>query len=96
MSLRSAVVIVVDRLGAAYLGPYGNTWLDTPALNALASRSLVCETVLAESPRLEDAYRSYWRDLRPAALADRGVSSALVTDEPLVAEHAPAENFEQR
>ncbi|HUE73558.1 MAG TPA: hypothetical protein VMP01_21960, partial [Pirellulaceae bacterium] len=60
MSLRSAVVIVVDRLGPAYLGPYGNTWLDTPAFNALASRSLVCETVLAQSPQLADAYRAYW------------------------------------
>ena len=91
MSLRSAIVIVVDRLGAAYLGPYGNTWLDTPAFNALASGSLVCETVLAESPILEETYRSYWESLR--ATFGGGVSTALVTDEPLIAEHSLAAGF---
>jgi arylsulfatase A-like enzyme len=60
MSLRSAVVIVVDRLGAGFLGPYGNTWLDTPAVNSLASRSLLVETVIADSPVLADACGSYW------------------------------------
>jgi len=60
MSLRSAVVVVVDRLGAGFLGPYGNTWLETPALNSLASQSLLVETVLADSPHLADIYRSYW------------------------------------
>jgi sulfatase-like protein len=60
MSLRSAVVIVVDRLGAGFLGPYGNTWLDTPAFNALACQSLLVETMLADSPHLADIYRSYW------------------------------------
>jgi arylsulfatase A-like enzyme len=104
MSLRSAVVIVVDRLGAGFLGPYGNTWLDTPALNSLASQSLLVETVLTDSPHRADVYRSYWTGrhaLAPAdapwtlaaALARRDVATVLVTDEPQVAEHPLAAEF---
>jgi arylsulfatase A-like enzyme len=59
----SAVVVVVDRLGAGFLGPYGNTWLDTPGFNALASQSFLFEHVLTDSPRLETIYRSYWQGL---------------------------------
>ena len=94
MSLRSAVVIVVDRLGAAYLGPYGNTWLETPTFNALASQSLVCETVLAQSPALDDVYRTYWGSLR--AIVGSGISAAFVTDDALLAEHPLSANFRHR
>lgn len=105
MSLRSAVVVVVDRLGAGFLGPYGNTWLDTPALNHLASRSLLCETVLADSPRLADVYRSYWTGrhvLAPLSgtlwtdeLTGNDVTTVLVTDEPAVAGNSLAKTFGQ-
>ena len=105
MSLRSAVVVVVDRWGAGFLGPQGNTWLDTPAMNRLAARSLLCETVLADSPRLEDALSAYCTGrhvLEPrakqslfAACSERGITSVLVTDETLVAEHPLAAAFQQ-
>jgi hypothetical protein len=58
--MRSAVVVVVDRLGAGFLGPYGNTWVDTPQFNRLASESLVCETALADSPDVKQACRAWW------------------------------------
>lgn len=99
MSLRSAVVIVVDRLGAGYLGPYGNTWLDTPGCNHFASRSLLAETLLADSPQLASAYRAYWTpgEKPPSALPDdlaaRNVATVLVTDEPQVAAHPLARSF---
>jgi arylsulfatase A-like enzyme len=93
MSLRSAVVVVVDRMGAAYLGPYGNTWLETPAFSSLASRALLAETFLADSPQLADAYRSYWPAALPADLATRGIRAVLVTDEPQVTAHPLAESF---
>lgn len=106
---RRAVVIVVDRLGAGFLGPYGNTWLDTPAFNQLAADSLLFENALTDSPRLESVYRSYWlgdHAIRTAAengehnllarLAAVGVSATLLTDEALVAEHPGAAAFEQK
>ena len=60
MSLRNAVIVVIDRLGAGFLGPYGATWLDTPALNRLASQSLLIEHPLSDSPELVQVYRSFW------------------------------------
>jgi hypothetical protein len=55
----SLIVLVIDRLGAAMLGPYGNTWIDTPNFNHLASASLLCENAIADSPDLRQAYRGY-------------------------------------
>ena len=40
ISPANAVVLVVDGLGAAMLGAYGNTWFETPNLDRLAARSL--------------------------------------------------------
>ena len=107
MPPRSAVVVVIDRWGAGFLGPYGNTWLDTRETNRLASRSLVCETVLANSPDLGPVYRSYLTgrhsielpradETSLAALAaGAGLSSVIVTDEPEVAGHPLAAGFGQ-
>lgn len=103
-----AVVVVIDRLGAGFLGPYGNTWLDTPHFNRLASQSLVCETVLADSPELPLAYRAWWTGrhalepasgTRPALPMEAGAAgrrSVLIADEPLVAELPDASGFDER
>ncbi len=93
---KSAIVLVIDRLGAGFLGPYGNTWLDTPQFNRLASRSLLCETALADSPDLALAYRAWWtgrhalepaidaRHELPRAARDAGLETRLFTDEDRV------------
>jgi arylsulfatase A-like enzyme len=105
---RSAIVLVIDRLGAGFLGPYGNTWLDTPQFNRLASQSLLCESVLADSPDLDLSYRAWWTGrhaletaltppfLLPEAARQAGLSTVLVTDEPLVAELPDAATFAER
>jgi arylsulfatase A-like enzyme len=103
--MRSAIVLVIDRLGAGFLGPYGNTWLDTREFNRLASQSLVCESVLADSPDLALAYRAWWTGrhaLEPAvnshaalpqAARELGLATVLVTDERQVAELPDAAQF---
>ncbi len=108
MGRRSAVVVVVDRLGAGFLGPYGNTWLDTPHWNRLASESLLVETALADSADLGDAYRALWRGLHrlePALEGERslaelaaaaGYETLLVSDEPAVIDYRDASAFETR
>jgi arylsulfatase A-like enzyme len=105
MGRRSAVVVVVDRLGAGFLGPYGNTWLDTPHWNRLASESLLVETALADSADLGDAYRALWRGLhrlepilegeKPLAelAAAAGYETLLVSDNPAVIDYRDANAF---
>ncbi len=104
----NAICLVVDRLHAGYLGAYGNSWIETPALDRLASRSLVFDRSLVDSPQLERLYRSYWQGwhaLCPAPaesqptlatlLREAGVSTALLTDEPQVARHPLAVDFDE-
>lgn len=100
------VVVVVDRLNAGFLGPYGNTWVETPAINRLASQALLSEFHFATSPRLSDAYRSFWRGEHPlqpitdaVALPQRwqaeGRQTLLVTDDATVAELPVAAHFNE-
>jgi len=100
--------VVIDRLGAGFLGPYGNTWLDTPQFNRLASQSVLFETVLADSPELALAYRAWWtgrhalepamdsRLALPQSAREAGLRTVLVTDDPLVAELPDASFFAER
>jgi arylsulfatase A-like enzyme len=105
----NALVLVIDRLGSGYLGPYGNTWIETPAWNQLAACSLLAETALGDAADLATLYHSYWQgrhafsarhaqDVPALAgyLADQHVESWLVTDEPTVAQHAAAHGFRER
>lgn len=105
--LPSAIIFVVDRLGAGFLGPYGNTWVETQSCNRLASEGLLCEFAVSDSPSLETVYRSYWTgrhamDGRPAeetlpgAATKAGLKTILLTDEPLVAEHPLAAGFAEK
>lgn len=104
----NAICFVIDRLHAGYVGAYGNTWVDTPSLDRLASQSTVFDRALIDSPHLDRLYRSYWQgwhamcpalpDGRPslvALLRDAGIQTALLTDEPQVARHPLAVDFDQ-
>lgn len=104
MPISRAVVLTIDRLGAAWMGPYGNTWLETPSFNRLAAESLLVETAMADSPSLETWCRSIWRGQHALAKDDAQVSladlairgggrSLLLTDERQLAEHPLAATF---
>jgi len=110
MRSKLVVVVVIDRLGASWLGPYGNTWLETPHFNRLAAESLVCETVIADSADLAHACRAYWTGqhaLKPELPAKESVggpslalqaslqSSILVTDDERVSTHPLAAGFQE-
>jgi hypothetical protein len=104
---RSAIVIAIDRLGAGFLGPYGNTWVDTPALNRVAASGILCENVVADSPDLNLLYRSMWTgrhamDRREvsteaslATMLSTEFQTALVTDAQEVLGHPLTAAFQQ-
>jgi arylsulfatase A-like enzyme len=104
----NSICLILDRLHAGYVGAYGNTWIETPELDRLASQSFLFDQCLVDSPRLEALYRSYWQgwhamlgdppDDRPALirpLRDRGIRTILLTDETQVAAHPLAEHFDE-
>ena len=104
----NAICLVIDRLHAGHLGAYGNTWIETPAMDRLASRAFTFDQMLVDSPRLAGLYRSYWEgwhalcpteppEDRPrlaGLLSEGGVNTALLTDEPVVAQHRLAAEFD--
>lgn len=104
----NVLVVVIDRLNAGFLGPYGNSWVPTPAINRLASQALLAEFHFASSPELADAYRSYWQGEHPLAAqpADQlslpefwqqsGRQTWLITDEREVADLPLSSQFAQR
>ena len=109
MTSRSAIVLVIDRLGASWLGPYGNTWIETPHFNQFACESLLVESALSDSPELEAVYRSYWTGRHALApdstttreslfteIASRGVDTALVTDDAQIANQSSDAGFQER
>jgi arylsulfatase A-like enzyme len=107
VQIRNLIVLVVDGWGAPWLGPYGNTWVETSALNRLAADSFLCEHAITDTPSLAAVYRSYWRGVHAmcpdpiatryaplaSVLEEAGVTTVLVTDEPQVATHPLATSF---
>jgi hypothetical protein len=105
----NAIVLVIDRLHAGYIGAYGNTWIKTPAIDRLAAGSMLFEQAMIDSPELERLYRSYWlgrHALSPAEgdanvpslaelLRGSGVLTGLVSDEPALGQLPAAERFER-
>jgi arylsulfatase A-like enzyme len=64
------------------LGPYGATWVSTPALDSLAARGVVFDRVMATSPAAGDTLHDLGAHLFAAA---GGWPAAVVTDDPAVA-----------
>ncbi|MCA9176212.1 MAG: hypothetical protein KDB14_17115 [Planctomycetales bacterium] len=104
-----SLIVVVDGLRAGWLGPYGNTWFDTPVANQLAADGVTFEECHSPGPSLLDNYLGWWRgEIRglaarsssqrpapslPALLRSAGQASLLVTDEPEVSELPDADDF---
>ncbi len=105
----NVVCLVIDRLHAGYVGAYGNTWIETPAFDRLACQSLLLERALIDSPELERLYRSYWHGWHalcpekppeagpslPELFRRSGATTALLSDEPLLARLPAAEDFDE-
>ena len=75
----NAILLVIDRLHAGYLGAYGNSWIATPAIDRLAAEGFVFDQCLIDSPHLAPLYRGMW--LGTHALAPSpGTDRRLVAD----------------
>lgn len=105
----NAICLVVDGLQAAFLGPYGNSWVTTPACNRLAADGFLFDQTLVDSPRIESICRSLWTGVHAlvkpvfvrgpgvvARLSSAGINTQLITDDRLVAEHPLAASFREQ
>ena len=81
----NAVCFVFDRLHAGYVGAYGNSWINTPALDRLAGRSFLFDQAVIDTPDLDRLYRSYWQG-RHAMCAAATHEASVKRDSPIFAE----------
>jgi arylsulfatase A-like enzyme len=109
MSAPNIICLVVDGLRASALGTYGAAGCDTPAFDRLASESFVFDQAWIDNPNLNLIYRGFWQGLAaimpeesgvplaslPAWLEGQGYQTLLITDEPIVAEHTLAVEFQE-
>ncbi len=105
----NAICLIIDRLSTGYLGAYGNTWIETPALDRFACQGFTFDHAWSESPRLDGFYRSVWEGIHPLArrqsssrhdplprrLATAGVATTLLSDEWAMAENPLAQSFDE-
>src|SRR4029077_12686987 len=89
------IVIAPAGFHLGYLGCYGNLWIDTSCLDALAAEGIVFDQHISDSPSAKSAWRA-WRTGRygfpPSSNKDRdsfdvlatlrggGIPSVLITD----------------
>ncbi len=94
--MRRALVLVVDGWGAGFLGCYGNSWLDTPALDQWACQSVLFEQCLSECPAPLELYPHLFEgshSLGPvqanglmSVLADADIPVHMLSDDPRLLE----------
>ena len=100
------VVLTVDRLGAGFLGPYGNTWIETPAMNLLASQSVLFENCFIDSARSYGCLQSLLTGIHaaekqlktltlPDLVREQNGTSVLITDDRVLAEGTIGEWFDE-
>ena len=90
----SAIVLVIDRLTAGSLGPYGNTSIDTPELNRWAAAGVLFDQVIANSIDLNQVYDSWWNGGHRDDTSLKS-NASLFTDDPKVAAHPGVDQFDQ-
>lgn len=105
------ICLAIDRLHAGYLGCYGNSWVGTPHVDALAAEALLLEQMTIDTSELASLVTSLWQgqhaaerpsvaldahDSLPRWLADAGLHTALMSDEPAVLGHPLAAQFEEQ
>ncbi len=95
----SQMVLSLDGLSTAALGPYGCSWLETPGICRLAAEAVVFERCTAISTNRLENLRSAMRDAREGAVGScarqAGFKSILITDSETVAQSTLATDFDE-
>ncbi len=86
----NVIIVCLDGIGTPWLGPYGNTWYETPFWNKIASVGLLFEFAYSSGPELDATYHDYWsaslaqlaEGRRAVLLADDSDVTALPAAEP--------------
>lgn len=107
----NGICLCVDQFHSGMVGAYGNTWIETPAIDRLAAEGFVFDQFLADSLAIESLYRSCWfgrhamigkeaspplDEALPAIAKAAGAKPVLLTDDPRIATLPGAAAFSER
>ncbi len=107
----NGICLCVDRLHAGFIGAYGSTWVQTPALDELAADGVVFDQFHVDSLEIESLYRSCWfgqhaldrseeapslERCLPALVGESGTRTILASDDPRVVSLHGSETFHER
>ncbi|MBR4835111.1 MAG: sulfatase-like hydrolase/transferase, partial [Thermoguttaceae bacterium] len=84
ISGKNILCLAVDRLNADFLGAYGNSWVETPAFDALAAESVLFDSFFATSLDLGTLYRAFWRGESPAQVVASDADRDDFNDSPSI------------
>jgi arylsulfatase A-like enzyme len=79
----NVIVIACNGLHLGFLGPYGNSWIETPQLDRLAAEGVVFDHHFAENLTTIPTRRSWWTGRYGFADPDQGWTP-LRADEPIL------------
>ena len=87
--MRNYLCISIDGLQSGMVGAYGNTWIQTPTLDSLASQSAVFDRFYASSMDLPNIFTELWQ-------FPQGYHKILLTDDTEVFLHENADLFDEK
>ena len=93
--MRRAVVLTIDGLGSKFLGPYGNTWIETQAFNQLAADSLLLDGLAAPHADVTKSLESLWSSDPPDWMREREIRAKLFTDDANLLDTQLASQFDE-
>lgn len=91
--------ISIDGLHGGMIGAFGNGWIETPTLDALACRSILLDRYYAETTELPSVFDLFW--LRngskplPKFYSEKGFKTIFLTDDDEMSRHDIASDFQQ-
>ncbi|MDR0610350.1 MAG: sulfatase-like hydrolase/transferase [Planctomycetaceae bacterium] len=80
----------IDGFHSGMIGAYGNSWIQTPSLDRLASQSVLFDRCYVETLDLSLLFDSLWR------FRQQKERTVLLTDDNDIFFHAKANNFDKR
>jgi arylsulfatase A-like enzyme len=80
----------IDGFHSGMIGAYGNSWIQTPTIDLLASQSVLFDRCYAETLNLSAIFDSLWQ------FQKQKMRTVLLTDDNDIFFHAKANNFDKR
>ncbi|GHT37119.1 sulfatase [Planctomycetales bacterium] len=95
----NSIVISIDGLHSGFFGCFGNTWVQTPAVDSLAAQSVLFGRYYTDTLKLSAALSSLWNYRKSSVLhtlAGQGIETIWMTDNEALFLNEHTDGFSKR